>query len=174
MKINNLALCQNKKPPDALLPWLTHQQALTTRLKMHTGDAKVQVIKQEWASISWWEKYVLELSLQQIYRREIMMTSHQKPCWYARTLIPEKSYHQDSAFFARLEKEALTTLIYGEPRVERLQLFYYSIDNHCLEFYWTPYALQAPTWVRFSGFVFLKQYEFYLVEIFYPEGFLTI
>jgi chorismate lyase len=159
--------------PSYLLPWLTHQGALTPLLKVQSGkDPHIQCIQQGWTGLSWWDRQVLALEMGRIFRREIVMVVEEKACWYARTLIPEACYALDPNFFRRLESGPLTPLIFNEPKVLRQKLFYYPIDKYCLEYYWASrsgLALDNPAWVRFSSFLFLKSGVFYLIEIFLSD-----
>lgn len=159
--------------PQALMPWLMQQTSLMQQLKRLAGDAQLIVLKQQWQSPSWWDKYALGLEPQvnKLFQREVLISAHNRPCWYARTLIPEHSFQKKLAFFTRLQEKSLGELIFNEPSVARLQHLHYAIDKHCLEYYWLPEALVKADmlfWVRVAVFT-LDNLPFYLIEILLPE-----
>lgn len=161
----------NKEPPPArLLPWLLHTSSLTEKLKKETGEAKLTVLSQQWCAPNWWDRYVLDLAESQVLHRDIVMSTHELPCWYARTIIPETSYKAHETFFSRLEKESLGAIIYNTEGVRRDSLLYYAIDRNCLEFYWFSHKEKDETllWGRRSILYCNKGTPFFLMEIFLP------
>ena len=118
----------------------------------------------------------LGLSIDAVMHREIVMYSRQIPCWYARTIIPIRTYQENGTFFDRLKHESLGNLIFNEPRVERSVMLNYAIDDRCLEYYWIPDCLVTKGhkyWLRLSVFTFADSSPFCLVEILLP-GLLTV
>lgn len=171
-------LSVSEKVADQLLPWLMHTSgSLTKKLKEQTGDAQLQLLQQSWSRAAYWDKQVLGLDNSQLFKREVIMYSNHRPCWYAKTIIPENCYFADEAFFNQLQQGKLTTLVFDEPRVKRKKLFHYAITSQCLEYFWVDAfnpSKESPLWLRFSIFEFLESQEFYLIEIFLANFFEVI
>ncbi|KTD11418.1 chorismate--pyruvate lyase family protein [Legionella jamestowniensis] len=162
---------QTVNPPERLLPWLTHQLSLTDKLKKERGEAVLSILKQEWKDCSWWDKYVLGLNINPVMHREIIMTSQNNACWYARTIIPHDCYEVNTSLFIRLKEESLGVIIFDTPEIQRERIVHYSIDSTSLEYYWLPHHLRErhSLWVRLSKFALPQSTFFYLVEILLPE-----
>lgn len=154
----------------ALYPWLIHQHSLTEKLKTESGEAKLTLLSQAWTKPNWWERYVLGLN-EEVMHREIIMSSRQHPCWYARTIIPQSSYNHAPTFWESLGDQPLGNLIFNNPKIERTQILNYQIDKNCLEYHWLPTFLadEAETLdLRGSVLSLDKQASFCLVEILLP------
>ena len=169
MSIDKPSLLITEAEPDPyILSWLTHDTSLTAKLKKVSGEASLSLLSAKWSVPDWWDKMVLKIRDERVYRREILMSSASMPCWYARTLIPESCYHLDQVFFNRLKQESLNHLIFDEDKVQRTSLFHYFINEHCIETHWLPdHFLTDPTplWLRFSEFNFMNKATFYLCEV---------
>lgn len=159
--------------PKQLLPWLEHKSGpITSKLQEHSGEARLQLLQQSWKKTSYWDRQVLCLTDSQILEREILMSSGNINCWYAKTLIPKVCYEADEDFFKALDLVPLTQLVFNEPKVVRKQLIHYAISEDCIEFYWVRswnYSKISPLWLRFSTFQFLETFNFYLIEVFLPD-----
>jgi len=162
-------------PPAELLPWLTHEQFLTKKLLAQAGDARLRVLNQSWKSTPWWDKYALLLDCECVMHREILTLAWDKPCWYARTILPRTTYKADQALFDRLQTETLGTLIFEGTQIERVSLRHYAINQQAIEYHWlTPAMKQGAEcfWVRSSVFklksVTCSDHCFYLIEILLP------
>lgn len=172
MFIQSDSLLKAHSTPSAdLLPWLSHQSSLTDKLKANSGDARLEVLSQQWALANWWDKYTLGLSCDKVMHRNILMYSRQTPCWYARTIIPKETYQTNHSFFDRLKHESLGVIVFKEPCVKRHLLLNYAINKQCLEYHWLLSPLSeknAELWVRLSVFTIANTSAFYLVEILLP------
>lgn len=160
------------KPSADLESWLYYEKSLTNKLQIEAGEARLQLLKQEWLRPNWWDKYTLNLSTQAVMHREILMSAGQQPCWYARTVIPDFSYQNNPFFFDKLQHQSLGELIFLEPEVKRITLQNYAINKQSLEYYWLPDSIKEKKelyWLRFSSFTFKENSPFYLVEILLPE-----
>lgn len=160
-------------PPIALIPWLTCLTSLTQKLRDHAGEACMQVLKHEWETANQWDKDVLKLSNGPVIHREIVMQAHQKPCWYARTIIPEQTILADPTLFARLKQESLGQLIFHSGCIQRVSLRYGLVDFSSDLFNWLPVdALPKGSqylWRRLSAFTLISSdARFYLLEILLP------
>lgn len=165
---------------DYLINWLECLTSLTERLEKYSGEARLDVITsmselksnkfgdQENSTLSkginynWGEAY---------FEREILMWSHQLPCWYAKTCIPERTWFAQAALFQRLRYESLGALIYHNPKIVRSTLNYYQINKQSKQWAWLKpewFEFENVLWMRVSELVCDEQDSFYLYEIFLP------
>jgi len=153
--------------------WLIYPNSLTKRLLEMAGDAKINVLAQEWDSFGWTNQWVSINSTEKTWCREILMSANGKVCWYARSLVPEITYVHCLDFFEQLNSKILGDLIFNSPFVERDSLNYYSIDTNSREYQWLPDSItpffDKALWVRLSCLKLYKKFPFYLVEILLPE-----
>ncbi|RUQ89716.1 chorismate--pyruvate lyase family protein [Legionella septentrionalis] len=159
------------EPPAKLLPWLTHRQSLTEKLKAITSGVRLQVLMQQWGWRGWWDNYILHLNSGRVLHREIVMKVGEEACWYGRTILPEKTYQHNAALFKRLQNESLGQLIFGANNIERISLVYYPITPKVIEYHWLDAALHhgAPAlWGRLAEFIVCDHFPFYLLEILLP------
>jgi chorismate--pyruvate lyase len=158
--------------PEILLPWLTHASSLTEKLQHQAGEAKLEVLRQDWNRPNWWDRHALGLtSAAFVLHREILMHADRQVCWYARTIIPKQAYEANSEFFEKLGEKSLGVIIFNSPNVQRHELFYYPITPLTLEYHWlnSDYVEQCPQlWARLSSFSIDKNAVFFLVEILLP------
>lgn len=157
--------------PNILLPWLDHQGSMTEKLRSMAGEAELTVINQDWTTPSWWDLFVLGLEVPAIRQREILMSAGSRPCWYARTIIPDYTWQARESLLKRLVNETLTNIIFGENGVKRYSLINYAINSECIEYYWMNPILTkkaTPLWVRLSVFTIDTDFPFYLMEILLP------
>lgn len=163
---------QKIAPPATLMPWLTHTQALTDKLEAQTGESNLCVLRQACEGITWWDRYFLKLENGPVMHREILMSTHGTPCWYARSIYPEIMYQKNPQFFIRLEEKSLASLLFNNPKITRKTLLYYPITQQCIEYHWLDaftLAKEPLLWTRFSIFLDVdNNVQFYLVEIFLP------
>jgi len=162
----------NSTPPPHLLPWLVHQDSLTEKLKTRAGDACLQILAQCWEPSDWWDRSVLGLSAETVLHREIVIKAQEKPCWYARTIIPSATYEADKALFDRLQQESLGDLIFKGTQIKRVFMTTYPICNQSIEYYWLPESMRQGKkehWVRLSEFSVHGIFPFFLIEILLPE-----
>ncbi|KTC66218.1 4-hydroxybenzoate synthetase [Legionella adelaidensis] len=158
------------QPPEELLPWLTYREMLSEKLEKETGDARLQVLFQQWSYPDWWDKYVLNIS-EPVLHREILMWSLSTPCWYARSIIPQDCYMATPGFFNRLENESLGDLIFNNPEIKRQYLMHYPVTEELIEYHWLQPSWHEnikELWARKSCFIYKKKFKFYLIEIFLP------
>ncbi|WED44127.1 chorismate--pyruvate lyase family protein [Legionella cardiaca] len=168
----------SSSPPKVLLPWLKHEFSLTDKLKNEVGDASLTILNQQWKNPSWWDKFALGISTSSVMHREIIMSAHGTPCWYARTIIPDSCYQKNFLFFNRLNQESLGVIIFNTPQVKRNLMLQYAINASSLEYYWLPHlpmlTESKDLWSRLSIFSLQENVFFYLVEIFLPDFLRTI
>lgn len=155
---------------EALTSWLTYQGFLTERLKSKTGDAQLKVYREHWEAPQPWYAAVLQHE-ETSWCREIVMCTQDEPCWYARTVIPQSTYHAHTALFQRLKQESLGQLIFGETAITRSSLRVHQIVPGSVEYQWLQadwHQHASMLWVRVSEFQVHVQHSFYLIEIFLP------
>lgn len=162
--------------PEDLNPWLQHKNSLTEKLRAEAGEARLELLQQQWAKTSWWERFVLNVTTKSVLRREILMSARQVPCWYGRTIIPDYAYEAQPSFFECLQQKPLGELVFKEAKANRTILFDYPINFQCIEYHWLSAYLDDKDAVlggRLSVFNIDNYIPFYLVEVLFP-GFLRI
>ncbi|MBN9230124.1 MAG: 4-hydroxybenzoate synthetase [Legionella sp. 40-6] len=155
-----------------VLAWLNWQASLTDRLRELTGEAEVQLLKQQWLNTDFWARSMLSIKDTMVFQREILMKSQGISYWYARSIIPKSCYDLEADFFQRLNEESIRNLIFDEPKVERINSVNYVIDQQCVEYYWVKKYipnLPTPLWVRLAEYSFLGRESLYLLEVMLPE-----
>lgn len=173
MTINtNLLTPLKVKPSPAFMEWVNYQDSLTDKLKDLTGEVQLELKSQQWCDTDCWSKNILKISDELVFQREIIMSSHQIPYWYAKSIIPQQCYNVAPEFFDRLKTESIKKLIFNEERVTRTQMFNYAINKQCMEFYWVKKYIEQTEeilWVRIAQFCFQHTESFYLIEIMLPK-----
>lgn len=167
-----MLLTLNLQPSPCLLSWLNYTESLTQRLRAQAQSVNLEVLQQGWQDADWWAEQILNLEKEPIFQREILMHTEKNCCWYARTLIPKTSYLGENALFLRLNNESLGDIIFNDPKIKRVQLKHYAVDEQCLEYHWLKKwrsNLPKALWLRYSHFVINDVFPFYLVEILFPE-----
>lgn len=158
-------------PPKLLKAWLEHSYSLTEKLKEEAGEARLQRLTQYWCNPDWWDKFNLSGNHKKMLHREILMWARQKPCWYARTIIPASTFQNDVSLFSRLQQESLGNLIFSNEEVKRIALIHYAINAQCIEYHWLDESMHENAdilWLRLSTFSLRDHYPFFLVEILLP------
>lgn len=161
-------------PPPYLLPWIDYQASITEKLRSKAKEVNLRLLKQDWGLPSWWDTYVLGLNASLIMKREILMSSKEHVCWYARTVIPSSTWRRFPQLFQRLQDCTLTDLIFGDNGIKRHSMINYPINAQCIEYYWLDPSLrlnQDTLWVRMSTFTVEDEFVFFLSEIFLPDLF---
>lgn len=159
-------------PPESLLSWLDCESFLTKKLEDYTGHAQLKILEQFSAQTNEWERSILGVHDPVLWRRNILMFSEKKACWYARTVIPDTTYNANRSLFARLKNETLGHLIFSDSQITRTSMNKYEIDPACEEYNWmSPEISQSESvlWMRRSTFYIHKQWPFFLMEIFLPD-----
>lgn len=173
MHINNQPIwVAESNRPDALKDWREYQDSLTDKLQSAKGSVQLELLAQQWIKPTWWDKYLLQISDEFIFQREIMMKHLDIEYWYARTIIPKKCYNLNPDFFKRLEKESIRNLIFNNDKVHRVTMINYPVDDQCIELFWVKKHLkrvESGVWARLSEFSFEHLESFYLIELLFPE-----
>lgn len=161
--------------PEILKPWLVYTQSLTDKLRHEAGDAQLAVLNQNLIHATWWDRFVLKVDAQAVTQREILMSAHGHPSWYARTIIPENTLATNEHFFGRLKQESLGDIIFGNDNIKRITMINYAIDANCIEYYWLDSTMRGQSqifWARLAMFDINGAAPFFLIEILLP-GLLT-
>lgn len=158
--------------PKQFLEWIDYKHSLTDKLRAVSGDAQIELLAQQWTRTDSWSRNFLNIRDKSVFQRDIIMKSHNKPYWYARTIIPQQCYDLDTVFFNRLRKESIRNLIFESESVKRINLINYPVNNQCVEFFWVRKYIATVTgvlWVRIAEFLFMEKAFFYLVEVMLPD-----
>ena len=157
--------------PPILLPWLTYEKSLTERLQSIAGEARMDILQEEWVASNWWDKYVLGIDNEPAFHRDILMWVKQDPCWYARTIIPQSTYQANQTLFNRLKNESLGAIIFNHTEIKRTSMKHYSINAQGIEYHWLKPFLSLSAdelWVRLSIFTIKEKHSFCLTELLLP------
>ncbi|KTD50783.1 chorismate--pyruvate lyase family protein [Legionella quateirensis] len=155
-----------------LKEWREYEDSLTDKLISSTGSADLELVFQNWIKTDWWSHYVLQIQDGQVFLREILMKNKGIECWYARTIIPQRCYDSNPDFFNRLQKESIRNLIFGEGRVQRVQMLCYPVNTDCIEYHWVKNHVKTVNgilWVRLAEYSLQQMHRFYLLEILLPQ-----
>lgn len=174
MSINPDIFLKNQSEPAAYLyDWLRQSGSITEKLLTKSGDANIQVLKQKLTKTGWWDQYALNLNHGDgVFVREILMLSHNHPCWYAKTIIPHQTFQSHCELFKQLKTGSLTRLIYDNPQVKRSDLINYPVFNNTIEWHWVSKHVRINEhglWARLSTYIIQNEHPFFLIEIFLPE-----
>ena len=162
---------KNQAPAASLLPWLVYEQSLTQKLEAITGDARLQVLNQDWELPDAWDQSILKLNNKQVLHRQIIMWAYDLPCWYARTIIPDTTWQSGTTLFERLKTESLGHLIFNGNEIQRVSLKHYLITPSSSEYHWLSESWHtgaSELWVRLAEFVVYGKEPFFLIEILLP------
>ena len=164
------------KPPSYLLPWLTETNFLTKKLQSLVGATKLEVLSQIWKNSTWWDCHMLGLKQETVLHRDIVITCQNKFCWYARTILPLKTFNANVNLFSQLQTKLLGQILFESNMVARKSLQYYPIDATTLEYHWMDSYYNSTLqqnnlllWARKSEFLVDGVYPLYLIEIFLPS-----
>lgn len=163
----------NPSPEPWLVDWLSCETSLTEKLFKLAGDARVELLRMAWETAAPWEKKHFEISESRLLKREVLITAHQKPCWYARTFIPESCFQLEPEFFQQLNHQPLSELIYSQEKVRRQALIYYPVLEGSVERSWlddhSAEAVDGGVWARLASFRFKNQASFFLCELLFEQ-----
>lgn len=159
-------------PPEWLKEWLLEEGSLTAKLQKITGASALKPLRNNWQKPDWWANHVLLHQEDKVFQREIIISSHGLPCWYARTIIPSSTYYTFCDIFEKLATKSLGDIIFSEPHIERTALCFYKVEKENIEYYWPKkyhLKVQEGMWTKLSHFMIDARFPFYLSEIFLPE-----
>ena len=168
-------ICQQElsqlRCPQGLKEWMHARGSLTQKIAHYSHDTRIQLIQNDWARTTWWDLHVLDIRPQTAFIREILMMVDGRPWWYARTLIPKRTFEQKSALFQQLNTTSLGNILFNDDKIRRVDLIYYPIDKNYIEYHW---ALKETAndpkilWSRRTVFD-VNEFPLYLMEIFLPS-----
>jgi chorismate--pyruvate lyase len=159
-------------PPQHLLPWLECTSYMMEQLFAKSQNTELQVLQQIWEPANSWDQQKLSLKVEQVLHRDIIVKAWGAPCWFARTILPRATFDAHFSLFDRLQQEPLGNLIFHTSEVRRLNLQYYAIAPHAVEYAWLPTDIltqQQTLWARLSTFQVANVELFYLIEILLPD-----
>lgn len=156
----------SKRLPARLLPWLTHADSLTARLKVHSqGAFGVQVLRQGWGLPRADEARRAAMKpRQQALIREVLLMGKGQPWVYARSILPATSLQGPLRYLRQLDSRPLGSLLFQYPGMYRDQIEITQLD---LQYVQLPATAQVDglVWGRRSCF-YLQQKPFLVSEFF--------
>lgn len=102
--------------------WLTHTGSLTVRLRQF-GDFSVRPLAEQRDSVAADEADFLALPEREAcLSREVVLCVDDRPCVYARSLLPLSSLEGDNRVLGRMEERSLGSELFRPPRAQRCHL----------------------------------------------------
>jgi len=153
--------------------WLSDPRSLTKKIKnqCHQGF-QVQLISQTWRSIYYDEATILDLvPYQQALIREVILTCHNKPWVFARTVLPRRSLIGKTRQLAYLKNKPLGEVLFSSPQTKRQLIEMTRLQKkHPLFNKASAFLVDKPDilWGRRTLFYFAQQ-PLLVNEIFLPQ-----
>lgn len=157
--------------PLYLEPWLWERGSLTHKLKHYTDLSNIVLINQEWKTPNFFDKNTLSLTSDLIFNREIYMQVHTIPWWYAKTLIPKKTFVKRQLSFSQLHEHSLGDILFFDKNIKRLKFNPHKMLSKQIEYFLPIKALAKEVnylWARRSIFS-IENEPLFLIEIFLPN-----
>lgn len=174
--------CQSKEPiwrpcdwligpavPVSVRSWLLDEGSLTARLlRVHDGEFRVQLLRQEWQIPRASERRLLNLRNREcVLAREVVLWGGGKPRVYARSVIPATSLKGRLRKLRALEEGSLGAMLFQDRSLRRgsYELARFDGDSPCL-----PENLHSKEclWGRRSRFSLIGR-PLMVSEIFLPD-----
>ena len=155
--------------PSSVRPWLLDEGSLTARLlRVHNGDFRVQLLRQEWQRPRPSEQRLLKLRNREwVLAREVVLWGGGEPRVYARSVIPATSLKGRLRKLQALEEGSLGAMLFKDRSMARgdYELARFDGDSSCL-----PESLRSDRclWGRRSRFL-LAGKPLMVSEIFLPS-----
>jgi chorismate--pyruvate lyase len=102
--------------------WLTTPGSLTARLVAHSGQFRVQKVRQAGAVCLADEAGAIGLARpRRVWEREVLLRCDGRPAVYGHTVVPLNATAHDWPLFSALGERSLGTTLFYDPRVARGQ-----------------------------------------------------
>lgn len=140
--------------------WMQTKAPITEKAKKRCHDVRLELLNESWE--------------RRVFFREINMYCDGQLAWYARTVIPEKTYELRAEKFKKLKTQPLGNILYHDPKIIREDFVYAYLDSSQKEYQWAmkhyPISENKPEylWARKSVFQ-INGNPLYLTEIFFPN-----
>jgi chorismate--pyruvate lyase len=107
----------------AMRDWLTTPGSLTARLIAHSGQFRVQKLRQQSSPCLADEASAIGLARPRcVWEREVLLRCDGKPVVYGHTVVPMSATARDWPLFSALGERSLGTTLFYDPLVRRGQL----------------------------------------------------
>jgi chorismate lyase len=162
----------NTQPSAKLKTWMEYRESITDLAKEHFQQVNVELIGQGWQPPFVDEAHsVNQVATEQAIIREIFMNCDGDRCWYARTVIPTKTYEHFRSSFDELGTTPIGALLHKQEGVTRSPFQYTRLmpntPLHSSLVRASPELATEALWARRSVFN-LQGYPLLLQEIFLP------
>jgi chorismate--pyruvate lyase len=118
-----LAHPEGVRAPKAMHDWLTTSGSLTARLVAHSGQFRVQKVRQAGAVCLADEAGAIGLVRpRRVWEREVLLRCDGRPAVYGHTVVPLSATARDWPLFSALGERSLGTTLFYDPRVARGRL----------------------------------------------------
>lgn len=122
--------------PVSVRSWLLDESSLTARLlRVHHGDFRVQLLRQEWQNPRASERRLLNLrTRERVLAREVVLWGGGEPRVYARSVIPATSLRGRLRKLRALEEGSLGAMLFQDRSLRRgsYELARFDGDSPCL------------------------------------------
>lgn len=157
--------------------WLCDQGSLTARIRAHSQQFSVQVLRQQWLKPGVDEQTALGVSPRHwVWGREVLLVADGIPRIFAHSLLAHTHARGAWRLFARMGNRSLGSALFADPCIIRQPLafrrldyrhplYHVALQSAKLEVRDTPYL-----WARRSLFIRHEQ-PLMVCEVFLPEVF---
>lgn len=157
--------------PSAVQSWIYETGSLTQRLRDTVGDKlQVSVLFHAWHKPFISEAQILNLPYRhKTLVREVLLSVAGRPLILARTIIPVETLKGTQRHLSKLGSRPLGEVIFSYPRLQRLEMNYSCVKNHC----WSNNIKQQidinkPIWGRRTVYA-IREREMLVNEFFLPQ-----
>ena len=142
--------------PGSIEPWLYYKSSLTAKVRSTGSCVQVLVLNERWERAH--------------FKRDVLILCDNKPCWYARTIIPKETYVLRLNELTQLNDEPIGNILYSDPNISLKRRCIFSIKKESIAFikHEIKPEVTHPLWSRRSTFL-VEQSPLYLMEFFLPN-----
>lgn len=158
--------------PNELSPsvysWLSESGSLTERLKQHCQYFSLKLILQDWGKSLPTEANALQMApTAPAMVREVALVCDEKPCIFARTIIPAATYAANEASLVTLGTTPIGNLLFADTKIQRSQFEVALVKpgDYLFHLVWGDTQPVADCWSRRSIF-FLAKHPLLITEVF--------
>ncbi len=161
--------------PENLQNWLLDPNSLTTRLKSHCQQFRVELLGQSIESCQESEAVALIPKGEQVLVREVLLFCDDKPQVFARSLLPLSSLTGAEHALANLGTQSLGQVLFNNPSLERqtIEVAKFDANSSVVKLAKKLHLSALPQenlWGRRSIFI-LENKPLMVAEVFLPAAF---
>lgn len=137
--------------------WLHYQSSLTESVVQAGYDVQIVVLKEQW--------------LNDVFKRDVIITCDNKPCWYGRTIIPLKTFLLKKDDFYQLGNTPIGTMLFHSQDIHCIKRRFFKWRRHWYHQIKPHQEVNCPSgslWGRATTF-HIKHLPLFLMELFLPE-----